>query len=212
MVGWAARPPGARSYDEGMTRNQFKLLVDVVVLVAALLTFVSGMFLFFDFHVGKGAFRTSAFGLSRLTWLNIHRLSALIVVAEIGFHVALNWKGFVARLSSSFSRNRKSRGISELILYVTFATVALTGIVVWLFVLGSAPLAGPVPLGQPHPIRHQLVDIHNIAGLLALALTVHHVGHRWGQMVRGLRSWARQSPVEGADRVASRPETSPGVS
>jgi hypothetical protein len=31
-----------------MPRNQFKLLVDVVVLVAAFLTFASGMFLFFD--------------------------------------------------------------------------------------------------------------------------------------------------------------------
>ena len=239
LVGWAARPPGERSYDEGMPRNQFKLLVDVVVLVAAFLTFVSGMFLFFDFHVGKGAFRTSAVGLTRLTWLNIHRLSALIVVAGIGFHVALNWKGFVARLRRSFSRERKSRVaweaaelcsartiagrfgnpprvsqsmVSELILYLTFGTVAMTGIVVWLFAKGSAPLAGPVSLGQLHPIRHQLVDIHNIAGLVALALTAHHVGHRWRAMVRGLRSWARQSPVKGADRVASRPETSPGVS
>jgi hypothetical protein len=195
-----------------MPRNQFKLLVDVVVLVAALLTFVSGMFLFFDFHVGKGAFRTFALGLSRLTWLNIHRMPALIVVAGIGLHVALNWKGFVARLQHGLSRKRKKRAISELILYVTFGTVAMTGIVVWLLVKGSAPLAGPIALGQLHPIRHQLVDIHNIAGLLALALTVHHVGHRWGQMVRGLRSWARRSQGECADRVASRPETSPGVS
>jgi len=200
LVGWAARPPGTRSYDEAMPRNQFKLLVDVVVLVAAFLTFVSGLVLFFDFHVGKGASRTSALGLTRLTWLNIHRLPALIVVAGIGFHIALNWKGFVARLRHSFSRERKNRAVSELILYVTFATVAMTGIVVWLFVLGSAPLEGPVPLGQPHPIRHQLVDIHNIVGLVALALTVHHVGHRWGQMVRCLGELAHSistwTPVE----------------
>ena len=227
FVSWAARPPGARSYDKGMPRNQFKLPVDVVLLVAAFLTFGSGVVLFFDFHVGKGAFRTSALGLSRLTWVNIHRLSALIVVAGIGFHVALNWKAFVARLRHSFSRERKSRVVweaaelcsartiagrfrnpprvsksmvSELILYVTFATVAMTGIVVWLFVLGSARLAGPVPLGQLRNIRHQLVDIHNIAGLVALALTAHHVGHRWHRMVRCLGELAHSisawTPVE----------------
>lgn len=122
------------------------------------------------------------------------------MVAGIGFHVALNWGGFVARLRGSFSRDRRSQAISELILYLTFGTVAMTGTVVWLFVKGSAPLAGPVPLGQLRPIRHQLVDIHNIAGLLALVLTVHHVGHRWHRMERCLgelaHSISTRTPVE----------------
>jgi hypothetical protein len=183
-----------------MPRNQFKLLVDAVLLVVALLTFASGMLLFFEFHVGKGAFRTSAFGLTRLTWLDIHRLPALIVVAGIGFHLALNWGGFVGRLRGSFSRNRKSRAVSELVLYLTFGTGAMTGIVVWLLGKGSAPLAGPVPLGQLHPIRHQLVDIHNIVGLVALALVAHHVGHRWHRMARCLGEFAHSistwTPVE----------------
>jgi hypothetical protein len=191
-----------------MPRYQFKLLVDVVLLVAAFLTFASGVFLFFEFHVGAGAFRTAALGLTRLTWLNLHRLPALIVVAGIGFHVGLNWKGFVARLRHGLSRERKSRAVSELVLYATFGTVAVTGIVVWLFISGSAPIEGPVPLKH---ITHQLVDIHNLVGLVALALAAHHVGHRWRAMVRGFRSWARQSHVEGADRPPSRPETSPGV-
>jgi hypothetical protein len=195
-----------------MRRNQFKLLVDVLLLVAAFLTFASGVFLFFDFHVGEGAFRTSALGLTRLTWLNFHRLPALMVVAGIGLHVALNWGGFVTRLRRGFSRGHKSRAITELVMYATCGTVAMTGIAVWLFISGSAPIEGPFWLGQPHHIRHQLVDVHNIAGLVALGLTTHHVGHRWRAMVRGLRSWAHQSSGRGADRMASRPETSPGVS
>jgi hypothetical protein len=172
-----------------MRRHSFKSLLNVVLFVAAFLTFASGLVLFLGFHAGQGAFRSSALGLTRLTWLNLHRLPALVVVFAIGLHIALNWRAFVARLRNGFSRKSKSRAVPELVLYVTFWTVALTGIVAWFFVAGSAPLAGPVPLGWLHPTRHHVVEIHHIVALVALPLAVHHVGHRWHRMVQGLGSW-----------------------
>jgi hypothetical protein len=177
-----------------MRHPQVRVLVDVVLLVAAFLTFASGLVLFLVFHAGGGAFRSSALGLSRLTWLNLHRLSALVTVAGLGLHLALNWQAFVARLRQGFSRKSKSRALSELILYVTFWTVALTGIVAWFFVAGSAPLAGPVPFGWLHHTRHHVVEVHHTVGLVTLTLTVHHVGHRWHRMMRGLRSLAPRMP------------------
>jgi len=172
-----------------MRRDHFKLLVGVVLLVAAFLTFASGLVLFIDLHRGQGAFRASALGLTRLTWLNLHRLPALIVVSAIVVHLALNWRAFVARLRNGFSRNSKSRAIPELVLYVTFWIVATTGIVAWFFVDGSAPLAGPVQLGWLHHTRHHVVEVHHIVALVVLTLTAHHVGHRWHRMVQGVRSW-----------------------
>jgi hypothetical protein len=112
-----------------------------------------------------------------------------VVVSAIVLHLALNWRAFVARLRSGFSRKSKSRAIPELVLYVTFWTVALTGIVAGFFVDGSAPLAGPVPLGWLHHTRHHVIEVHHIIGLVALSLAAHHVGHRWHRMVRGLGSW-----------------------
>jgi hypothetical protein len=172
-----------------MRRHHLKLVVDIVLLVAAFVTFASGLVLFLDLHRDAGAFRTSALGLSRLAWLNLHRLPALIVVLAIVLHLALDWAAFVARLRNGFSRNSKSRAIPELVLYVAFWTVALTGIVAWFIVHGSAPLAGPVPLAWLYPTRHHVVEVHHIVGLVALPLAVHHVGHRWHRMVRGLESW-----------------------
>jgi len=171
-----------------MRRKHFKSLLDVVLLLAAFLTFASGLVLFLGFHAGQGAFRTSALGLTRLAWLNLHRLPGLIVVATVGLHLTLNWAAFVARLRNGFARKSKSRAIPELVLYVTFWTVALTGIVAWFFVHGSAPLAGPVPPGWLNHTRHQVVEVHHIVALLALPLAVHHVGHRWHRMVQGLGS------------------------
>ena len=178
-----------------MRRAPFKPLVGVVLLVAAFLTFGSGLVLFLGFHAGGGAFRTSSLGLTRLAWLNLHRLPALIVVFAIGLHIALNSRAFVARLRNGFSRKSKSRAIPELVLYVTFWTVALTGIVAWFFVAGSAPLAGPVPLGWLHPARHHVVEVHHIVALVALPLAVHHVGHRWHRLARGLGSRAHGTPA-----------------
>jgi hypothetical protein len=172
-----------------MRRHHFRLLVDIVLLVAAFLTFASGLVLFLGFHAGEGAFRTSALGLMRLSWLNLHRLPAMIVVFAMGLHLTLNGRGFVARLRNGFARKSKSRALPELVLYVTFWTVALTGIIAWFFVAGSAPLAGPVPLGWLHPTRHHVVEVHHTVALVALPLAVHHVGHRWHSMVRGLGSW-----------------------
>jgi hypothetical protein len=171
-----------------MHRHPFKSVLDVVLLVAAFLTFTSGLVLFLDLHRDAGVFRTSALGLTRLTWLNLHRLPALIVVVAVGLHLTLNWAAFVARLRKGLARKSKSRAIPELVLYATFWTVALTGILAWFFVAGSAPLAGPIPLGWLHPARHHVVEIHHIVALVALPLAVHHVGHRWHRMMQGLGS------------------------
>jgi hypothetical protein len=172
-----------------MRRHHCKLLVDTVLLVTAFLTFASGLVLFIDLHRDAGAMRTSALGLSRLAWLNLHRLPALLMATTIVLHLALDWAAFVARLRNGFARKSKSRGIPELVLYVTFWTVALTGVVAWFFVTGSAPLAGPVPFGWLHPTRHHVLEVHHVLALVALPLAVHHVWHRWHRMVRGLESW-----------------------
>ena len=182
------------------TRKRFKLLVDLCLLVAGFLTLASSLVLFFCFHMGDGPTRASAAGVARITWLNLHRLSALPLVAAVVAHIALHWRVFVGRLRRSFSRLRR-RGGPELLLYLTFWTVAVIGLVVWLFVDGSTPIGGPVRLARLTGIRHRLVDVHNIVGLVALVLTVHHVGHRWRGMVRRLTpARRRDNRVSAAQR------------
>lgn len=189
FVGWVARLLAKARRMVVMRRPHFKLVVDIVLLVAAFLTFASGLVLFIDLHRDMGALRTSALGLSRLAWLNLHRIPALMVVSAVVLHLALNWAAFLARLRNGFSRKSKSRGIPELVLYGTFWTVALTGIAAWFFVAGSAPLAGPVPLAWLHHTRHHVIEIHHSVGFVVLSLAAHHVGHRAHRIVRDLASW-----------------------
>jgi hypothetical protein len=194
-AGWSVGGPAPKAslYDVGMHRNNLRSLTDVVLFLTALLTFGSGLVLFFEFHVGSGTFRLAALGLTRLTWLNLHRLVAMGLLAALGLHLALNGRALLAQLERVISRRRGSPAVSEILLYTTFSVVVVTGLVAWFAIDGSPPLAGPIALGPQPSARHHVIDVHNVVGLVTLLLTVHHIGHRWRRMIRGLETaWARR--------------------
>ena len=75
-----------------MQRRNLNLLLDWLLLVAALVAFSTGLVLLVRFHMGHGAFATSALGLGKLLWLNVHRFAAAIFAATAVTHVALHWR------------------------------------------------------------------------------------------------------------------------
>jgi hypothetical protein len=166
-----------------MSRTDLRRRVDLVLLGAGALTFLAGLVLLFAFHADDGEWATSALGVPRLVWLDLHRLAAAALVAGVAVHLGLDARAFLGQLRRAFSRRRSGARI-ELVLYAAFFLAAGTGLAAWLLVDGSSPLLGPVPLGPlPHG-RHSLVEVHNLAGLIALALAVHHVWLRWRFLVR----------------------------
>jgi hypothetical protein len=131
-----------------------------------------------QFHVGHGKLADSAFGVSRLVWLNTHRLAAIMVLASVAVHACLHWTSIVIRVSRTFKRLPGKARLSDLVLYFGFALDLLTGFVAWLLLPGSTPLFGPVRLGHLEPARHICIDLHNFAGLALLPATVMHVWRR----------------------------------
>ena len=161
-----------------MQHRELTIRLDWFLLFASFVTFGSGLVLLFRFHVGPGAFAVAAFGIGKLAWLNIHRLSAAPMLAGVLAHVWLNWRPFRARLKI-FS-NRKKRKIldPEPILYAAFFLAAASGLIAWLLIKGSVPMLGPALSGPVSGARHPWIDVHHISSLLSLALAVHHLGHR----------------------------------
>lgn len=166
------------------SRSDARILVDLVLLPAAVLTFATGLVLLLRFHAGMGPYRELALGVGRLAWLNLHRLSALVTALGVVAHVALNGRAFVGWLRRALAPGRGA-GL-ELLLYAATATVLVTGLVAWFVLDGSAPLGGPIPPGRLPPLRHRWVDVHDLSGLAALALAVRHVLHRWRALARGV--------------------------
>lgn len=170
-----------------MQRRQLNLLLDWGLLCTALVTFSTGLVLLLRFHAGQGAFATAAFGVNKLVWVNVHRLSAVLVLADVITHVGLHWRAFCGRFTNVATRGTRRRVDSELVMYTAFLIAALTGLAAWLVVEGSSPLFGPAVIGRAHSTRHPWIDTHHISSLVLLALVVHHGGHRWRFMVRRAR-------------------------
>lgn len=177
------------------SRHQ-RLLVELVLLGTSLLTLATGLVLLLGFHVGQGAWATSALGLSRLAWLDLHRFGALAAGVALVWHLVQRKKGLLARLRAAVHRRRWRRSATESVLYLVTTVVVATGLAAWFVVEGSAPVLGPVTPGPLEGGRHTLVDVHDITGILAAILTIHHTAHRWGRMVRVLRQWL--GPMGGA--------------
>lgn len=159
----------------GYRRARLNRQVDLLALLMGLLAFGTGLVLFFRFHVGPGgATRAWGLGLSRIAWVNIHRLSALVLVGALVIHGVLHWRAILLRLSKLVRPGpRMSR--ADPFLYFGIAIVVLTAVTAWLFLPGSPPLTGPTALSPPPPLRHRAIDLHNIAGFVTLAAASIHI-------------------------------------
>ncbi len=161
-----------------MSRADLKRRLDLVLLAAATLTFSSGLLLIFAFEMGPDAYALSAMGVQCRVWLNLHRILGAVLAAGVALHLALDGRAFLGQLRRAFRRGGAG-GRLEVATYLAFSVVALTGLVAWLLVNGSAPLTGPIVLAHPPPGRDGLLEVHDTVGLVALALTANHVAHRW---------------------------------
>ena len=177
-----------------MRRKSLEPIVSLVLLVASALAFAAGLVLLTRFHMGHGSLGSAALGLSRLGWLDLHRVAALVAVTALAGHLTLDWRGLVGWVRGAFRPKRARGAVLELLLYAAFGTVAITGLAAWWLVDGSTPFLGPVPLGRLPHARHELVDVHDLSGLIALVFVVHHVGHRWQRLQRALLR--RGAPAE----------------
>jgi hypothetical protein len=155
-----------------------------VALAAGIIVFATGLILLMRFHVGpEGAFRQTGLGLTRLTWVNVHRFSATVFASSILLHVILHWRAIVHRLRK-LGRATPSMSRADPYLYFGFTLVFLAGFVAWLILPGSLNLLGPAEIEMPPRLQHTFIDIHNISGLVALVAAYLHVRRHFGWLLR----------------------------
>lgn len=178
-----------------MSRRELNFYLDWLLVIASVVTMSTGLILLFFLHVGSGVHAASALGVGKLAWLNVHRLSAVVVLAGSAAHVVLHWRAFSRRLARVFRKNKKTkkrRNAIELLMYATFLVTGIASLVAWWLLEGSSPLLGPAIIGPLTEPRHAWIDAHNFSSLALLALLAHHVGHRW-RFLAGRRRGARHA-------------------
>jgi hypothetical protein len=123
-------------------RSALNYRIDLAALTAAIVVFATGLVLLTQFHMGHGTFASEALGMSRLWWLNLHRLTAILLLATIPAHALLHWRTVLTRIGRAWNRLPGKATPADLILYFGFGVELLAGFSSWLLLPGSAPLGG----------------------------------------------------------------------
>jgi hypothetical protein len=163
---------------------------NLLALAAGILAFSTGLLLLTHFHAGAGGLRASALGESRLVWVNLHRISALALLAAVAAHIQLHWRPIAAQFERLFGRRPGNVSRVDLVLYAGFAAVSATGLTAWFAVSGSPPVFGPLTLGGLAPQRHLWIELHHWSGLIVLPAVVIHVRRRFRSILRAIGSRA----------------------
>jgi len=142
-------------------------------VASAAAVFGTGLVLFFEFHVGDGAWRESFLNVPKTAWLDMHRGVALIFLAGAAAHIAMHGKyakTIARRWGGGLSAKLKARSIRQVFLFEASAVVTGTGLYLWTF----HPGAGLYGEGN-----HHILDVHNIIGLLMFVGVTAHIAGRW---------------------------------
>ncbi len=162
---------------------------DLSALTGGTIAFITGLVLLTKLHIGTDSLAGAAFGLNRLTWVNLHRFSAAAVLPAIAVHIFLHWRVIVTRLLRTLWGLPGKAKAADLVLYLGFVAVILEGFIAWLIVPGSPSVHGPVNLNYLAPGRHLCIDLHNISGLSLLPAVVIHVRRHIGWITRIMNRW-----------------------
>ncbi len=165
----------------GKNKKEINRRINIFSFVAATGVFGTGLILFFEFHVGHGAWNETFMGVGKSVWLDIHRVAAIAFAAGSILHIKLHWERLL-NVARRFVKGRSARlrmmHLQQILLLVITIIVIGTGFCAWVL------LSGPAYEGTE--LRHRWIDVHNIGSLLLLAGLTAHIKRRWRRMF-GLR-------------------------
>ncbi|MDR3686935.1 MAG: DUF4405 domain-containing protein [Coriobacteriia bacterium] len=131
-----------------------------------------------------------------LTGIPIHEWLSIGVAIVLALHVALNWD-WTVNVVRRFIRKLRSLSrfnlVVDILLFVVFTVVMLTGLMVSRVVVPAFGLS--VPFGPTWRILHSLA-----AKVLLLVLGLH-VGLHWRWIVTATKRWLAPAPI-GAETEA----------
>ena len=179
----------------GKSRVNFWL--DTTIFSTFFVTAVTGLLLWLVIPGGPGSGNTILFGLTRHTWLDIHQWVGLILLAGVATHLAFHWKWVVcvsARYFGSLARQARLNFSLNILLFVAFVLVSLSGLLVWLVLPGGGYRGGRNPFFNATWLgltRHDWNELHLWAGLAMIVIIAVHLALHWRWLICAARRYAR---------------------
>lgn len=150
-------------------------IVNVGLLISAIISAFSGLLLQIQFHMGNhghASNRGHVLGMSYHDWLDIHKISIIILTICMVFHCMSHWKWYKIVIQKKlFSKNRQ-----VLIVSLLFVLVAITGFIPWIIYL----------LEGNNIIRNSIIEIHDKLTILFIIYLLIHIIKRRNWYVKNL--------------------------
>jgi len=139
-------------------------IINIGLIISGLLTAISGLLIQLEYHIGNHgniAIDDYVFGISYNGWSGFHKISILMFLLLMIFHISLHWKWYkVVIMKWLIAKN-----IQGLTLSVVFILVATSGLISWVIDL----LKGDVLL------RKAFIEIHDKLGIILIIYLILHV-------------------------------------
>ena len=178
-------------------KTRFNFWLDLSILVAFLVTAITGLLLWQLIPHGQGSRSFLFLGLTRQTWIDIHDWAGLAVLIGAGIHIALHWKWISCVAERYFKKLARQARINfslNSVLFIAFFLASLSGLVVWLLLPGGGYQGGRNPYYNATLLgftRHGWNDLHLYTGLAMIAVFAVHLALHWSWLVVTARRHAQ---------------------
>jgi hypothetical protein len=178
-------------------KTRFNFWLDVTILIAFLITAITGLLLWLVLPHGPGSHSFIFLGLTRGTWIDIHDWAGVAILIGAATHIALHWKWISCVADRFFKKLARQARINfslNSVLFVTFFLASLSGLVVWLLLPSGGYQGGRNPFYNATLLgltRYGWNDVHLYAGLAMIAVFAVHLALHWNWLTCVARRYAQ---------------------
>jgi 2-oxoglutarate ferredoxin oxidoreductase subunit delta len=146
-----------------------KKRVNKVNLIVSIIVFGTGLILLIKFHMGFGAFQTEWLGITKSTWLLVHRVAAIGFLAGFVLHLATHLKyikKIAERWRHTLPKKIKTKSKVQILLLILTIIVLAAGFLPWIVMPGAS---------LENDLYHGWIDIHIRVGIVFLTGLLVHI-------------------------------------
>jgi hypothetical protein len=167
-------------------KTRFNFWFDVTIFITFLVTAGTGLLLWLVIPGGgRGSGEFIFLGLTRHSWIDLHKWVGLGMSAGVAAHLILHWEWIscvAERFFKKLVRQARLNFALNSFLFVAFFLTGLSGLVVWLILPAGGYQGGRNPFYNATLLgltRHNWNDFHLWAGLAMIAILTVHLSLHW---------------------------------
>lgn len=151
-----------------VNRSKLMFWTNLLSFVAIVVLVFSGLLMQAVYHMGRNPENISCMGLDKTAWSATHKITSMVCLILVVYHLYLNWQWLKKAISNKRSKNGKRIKKYSLWLSFIFVLATFTSLLSWLII------------EDKNEARH-IIEIHDKLGIvLFVMLIIHFIRHyRW---------------------------------